>query len=79
MNSEYLVEKIGAVKNEMSHIWGGVFVTGGGSITLATTGLNALKWTFIILGVLLTILFINAYITKRIELMSFLKELKEDN
>lgn len=79
MDNDYLVEKIGAIKNEMSHIWGGVFVTGGGSITLATTGLNPLKWTFIILGVLLTILFINAYITKRIELMSSLKELKEDN
>lgn len=47
MNNEYLSEKIGALKNEMSHIWGAVFVTGGGSITLATTGLNALKWTLL--------------------------------
>lgn len=78
MDNDYLVEKIGAVKNEMSHIWGGIFVTGGGSITLMFTEANIFKWVFIAVGIMLTILFINAYITKRIELINFLKELKEE-
>lgn len=78
MSNGSLVEKIGAIKNEMSHIWGAAFVIGGGTITIITTGLNTLKWTFVILGALLTILFLNAYAIRRQELMSYLKELREE-
>lgn len=78
MNNESLIEKIGAIKNEMSHVWGAAFVLGGGTITLITTGLNNLKWVFVILGALLTILFLNAYAIRRQELMNYLKELEEE-
>lgn len=76
MNNDSLIEKIGAIKNEMSHIWGGIFVTGGGAITLMFTEVNALKLTFIILGFLFAMLFTNAYIIRKQELMNYLKELE---
>lgn len=79
MNNECLVEKIGAIKNEMSHIWGAIFVIGGGTITLATTELNLLKWVFILVGIFFTIIFVNAYAIRKQELMNYLKELEEKN
>lgn len=77
MNKESLIEKIGAIKNEMSHIWGAAFVLGGGTVTLITTGVDVLKSAFVISGVVLTVLFINAYFIRRQELKRFLKELED--
>lgn len=77
MSKECLIEKIGAIKNEMSHIWGAIFVTGGGAITLMFTEVNGLKLTFIILGFLFAMLFTNAYVIRKQELMNYLKELEE--
>lgn len=77
MNKECLTEKIGAIKNEMSHIWGGAFVIGGGTITFIFTESNNYKWIFILIGIYFTILFINAYFIRRQELMNYLKELEE--
>lgn len=76
MNKDSLIEKIGAIKNEMSHIWGAIFVTGGGAITLMFTELSALKLAFVVLGFLFAILFINAYAIRRQELIDYLKELE---
>lgn len=77
MNNESLIEKIGAIKNEMSHIWGGIFVIGGGSITLMFGEVNPLKMFFIVVGIFLTTLFINAYAIRRQELMNYLKKIEE--
>lgn len=77
MNNECLIEKIGAIKNELSHIWGGIFILGGGSITLMISAVNALRLFFIVAGIFLTMLFINAYAIRRQELMNYLKKLEE--
>lgn len=78
MNNNYITEKIGAIKNEMSHIWGAIFVTGGGTATFIFTDLTPLKIAFIVLGIYLTVLFINAYIIRKNELMDYLEKLGED-
>ena len=78
MNEKYLSEKIGIIKNEMSHIWGGIFITGGGSITIATTGYTSVKIVLIILGLLMATIFINAYFIRQIELFKILKQLKNE-
>lgn len=76
MEVKYLEEKLNSIRNEMSHIWGGIFVTGGGSVTLATTGYDITRLIFIIIGIWLAILFINAYFIRKQELMNILNELK---
>lgn len=79
MNNDYSVEKLNSIRNEMSHIWGGIFVTGGGAITIVLTmNWNILQITFCLLGLLLSLTFVNAYLTKRIDLVNTLDELKEE-
>ena len=77
MSKECLVEKIGATKNEMSHLWGGIFVMGGGTITFIFSELNILKWVVIILGAFFTIFFLNIYVIRKQELMNLLEKLEE--
>ena len=78
MDKEYLAEKLNSIRNELSHVWGGIFVIGGGAATL----LSVSHWTIInmclfIIGIILTITFINAYIIRKEEMMNMLKEFKE--
>jgi len=49
MDNDYIAEKLNSIRNEMSHLWGGAFVTGGGTFTLLSTSLNNLKIAFVIL------------------------------
>ncbi|MDD3436236.1 MAG: hypothetical protein PHC64_03680 [Candidatus Gastranaerophilales bacterium] len=62
----------------MSHIWGGIFIMGGGVFTVATTDMTILKLLFIVLGIIMTLLFINAYFIRKTELMRILNKLKEE-
>lgn len=78
MNNDYLSEKIGAIKNEMSHIWGATFVMGGGSITLMFTTPNPLKTFIIFLGLIMVPIFINAYFIRKQEIMNILNQLKKE-
>jgi hypothetical protein len=79
MNEDlYLSEKIGAIKNEMSHIWGAIFVTGGGAITIAVTNFNILTLFLFIVGVVLSVMFLNAYFIRKQELIFNLDRLKEE-
>lgn len=79
MNDKYLSEKLSSIRNEMSHIWGGIFIMGGGAITLMFTSTNALKTFIIFLGFLMVLIFINAYFIRKQELLDALKELKREN
>ncbi|MFA7659117.1 MAG: hypothetical protein WCY19_06770 [Candidatus Gastranaerophilaceae bacterium] len=78
MENDYLSEKIGAIKNEMSHIWGGIFVMGGGAITLMFTEPNTLKVFIIVLGFSMALIFINAYFIRKQELLEILNKLKRE-
>lgn len=73
---EYLTEKLNSIRNEMSHLWGAVFVTGGGAITLFTTGYRNEKVVFIILGLIFALIFLNAYIVRRDEVKDILDRIK---
>jgi hypothetical protein len=73
---EYLIETLNSLRNEMSHIWGAVFVTGGGAITLFTTGYKGEKVIFIVLGLFFAIIFMNAYMIRRKEVVAILKKIK---
>lgn len=80
MGINYLSEKLNSIRNEMSHCWGGIFVVGGGTATIAIMQMSPLKMLLLILGAVLTILLINAYFIRKNELMGVLKQLhKEDS
>lgn len=80
MDKDYLTEKLNSIRNEMSHIWGGIFVLGGGVATL----LSVAHWTttniiLCLIGILLTVIFTNAYMIRKDELMNMLSEFNEEN
>ena len=79
MKNKYLIEKLSSIRNEMSHLWGGSFVMGGGAITLAITSPNILKSALAILGLVMTVLFMNAYFLRKQEILNILNELKQED
>lgn len=79
MDKNYLMEKLSALRNEMSHLWGGIFVVGGGSSTLVLIANKSLaQIIFCIIGFLLMLIFFNAYLIKRVAIEDILNKLKED-
>lgn len=78
MDEKYITEKLNSIRNEMSHMWGIVFVSVGGAFTLLATPWNVYKVTFAIFMLVLTALFINAYFNRRSELLDILKRLKQE-
>lgn len=76
MEKEYIKEKIGLLKTEMNLLWSSVFVTFGGSLALLLSG--KIFWHFLIaaIGFLLTLVFANAFIIKRVEVISLINYLE---
>lgn len=75
-NSEVYKEQIGILKNEMTHLWGSMFVIGGGSLTLFINYQNPLTNILCSLGFFLTILFLKTYFAKRTEIIYILREME---
>lgn len=78
MDENYCSEKFNSIRNEMSHIWGAIFVTGGGVATIFSVS----NWTYqniflFIVGFIMTVMFVNAYIIRKLELMDMLKKIKK--
>ena len=79
MNDNYLKEKANSIRNEMNHLWTAMLVTGGGAIGFAIFEYkNFLIYLFLVLGIIMTLLFVNAYINRRIELRNILVILKKE-
>ena len=78
MDTDYLKEKANCLRNEMSHLWTGTFITCGGAIGFSVLEQkNSYIFIYITFGLLLTILFINGYMLRRTQLTQIVKELKE--
>ena len=58
----------------MNHLWTGIFITCGGVIGFSV---NFLISMYVIIGIFLTVLFINGYMIRRTQLTQIVKELKE--
>lgn len=79
MGINYLSEKLDSIRNEMTHIWGGIFVVGGGTITIGLMGMNAIKIALFIFGIVLTLLLLNAYIIRKTEISDILRQLRKED
>lgn len=73
-----IVEKIGALKNEMTHLWTSFFAVGGGSLALLFNNPNIIRGVFGFVGVIFSLLFFNAYFIRRTELLKSIKILEEE-
>lgn len=78
MGKDYLKEKVNSLRNEMNHVWGASFIMGSGTFGLSILE-NKTVWiiTLIILGAIWTIIFINAYMIRRNQLIDLIELLKK--
>ena len=78
MDNIFEVETLNCIRNEMTHLWGSIFITAGGTIALILeSNKNPLVYLFIFAGFLFTLLLINAYFIRRTEVVKILKGLEE--
>lgn len=76
MDTSYLREKANCLRNEMNHIWGAIFIMGGGAIGFSVLQeKNMWIYAFIVTGFFLASVFLNAYMARRIELFKILNKL----
>ena len=75
MDTDYLKEKANCLRNEMNHLWTGMFITSGGAVGfLILQEKNIWIYSFIVTGFLLASVFLNAYMARRIELFKVLNK-----
>lgn len=77
MNSKK-VEKLNSIRNEMTHLWGSVFILGGGSIAFVMNKPSISTYIIGFVGIIIAILFFNAYFVRRVEMFKMLESLEDE-
>ena len=67
-------ELIGALKNEMNHLWAGAFIVGGGGINLAIAYPSPLSLGLGTAGLFGAIVLLYAYLVRHLQLKNMLLE-----
>ncbi len=72
------IEKLNCIRNEMTHLWGSVFIIGGSSISFMIAS-NSFKARFIgIIGIVAALMLVYAYFIRREETIKIVDNLKEE-
>ena len=77
MDNIFEVEKLNSIRNEMTHLWGSIFIVGGGSIALLLNSSSVLGYILAIVGALLSIILAQAYFVRRNEVVKIVKNLED--
>ena len=77
MNNLSIQEKLNSIRNEMTHLWGSIFIVGRGSMALLLNNSGVKDYIIGMLGIFLTIIFINAYFVRRYEVVKIINNLGE--
>lgn len=72
------VERLNSIRNEMTHLWGSVFILGGGSVAFIVLNPSPVKYFLGIIGIAVAMMLLNAYFIRRVELLNILKALEEE-
>lgn len=78
MKDKVIAEKLNSIRNEMTHLWGSVFILGGGSIALFLDTFSLKNWLLGFIGIILAILLFNTYFLRRVELQKMIKNMEEN-
>lgn len=73
------IEKLNLLRNEMSHLWGSVFIVGGGSFTFVINEPSLIKYIIGFIGIIFALLFLNAYFIRRTEVFKLIQSLEAEN
>ena len=79
MDRDLLKEKLNSIRCEMNYLWTGVIVTFGGVFSFTVFTIKT-TWLYIciILGLIMGVLFLNAFIIRRIELKNIIDKLDKE-
>ncbi len=78
MDNIFEVEKLNSIRNEMTHLWGSVFVTAGGAIALFLNSPSLVNYVLGVAGIIISIIMANAYFIRRNEVVKILKDLQAE-
>lgn len=76
-NDKKLTEKLNCIRNEMTHLWGSVFILGGGSISLLLQHRSFAGYLLSTAGILTAIMLTQAYFIRREETIKIINKLEE--
>ena len=62
----------------MTHLWGSIFIVGGGSFAFVFNEPSLIKYILGFFGIILAMLFLNAYFVRRTEMLKLLQSLEEE-
>lgn len=71
------VERLNCIRNEMTHLWGGIFAAAGGSIALFLSEPTFIKYLIGFVGILFAIIMSNAYLIRRNEIVKIIENLED--
>ncbi len=74
----YKKEVLSNLRNEMTHLWGAAFIFGGGGLSFFMAGLSLINIMLGILGISMSIIFVNAYFIRYNSVNKLINELKGD-
>lgn len=73
---DYIREKLNSIRNEMNHIWSAMFLLGGSSLAVLFNNPLFINYILSLLGLVFSLLFLNAYFIRRVEIMEYLKNIR---
>ena len=76
-NTIYYQEKLDIIKNEMNHLWTGMYIIGGGTIALLYQPITLPNVILKLLGCVFFVILFNAYFVRRNLTISLLESIKE--
>lgn len=69
-------EKLTCIRNEMTHLWGSVFILGGGSISLMLQYPSFKRYLLAAAGIITALILTYAYFIRREETIKIVNEFK---
>ncbi len=75
---DLIVQKIGIIKNEMTHLWNALIVVIGGTLGLFLVPYSLKTLSLIIIGIVMFFLLVNAYILRRNILFELLSQMNKE-
>ncbi len=73
-----LSEKLNCIRNEMTHLWGSVFIIGGGSVSLIINSASFKEYFIGIVGIVISLVFAYAYFIRREETLRIVNKIGEN-
>ncbi len=77
-HNQKITEKLNCIRNEMTHLWGSVFLIMGGSISIAFYNRTFLAFLISSVGVIVATILAYAYFIRRDETLRIINSMEDD-